>query len=139
MKQILLGFLLLILPLVSNAQCKPNTYIGTDIHSDKIAMTVISEIDTSFVLMSLKTSISNTPHFKARLGFKFGNDFTYAVIFLPIMNLKLSGESLSYNTPFNLEIRHKPKIYETRFLTLLGAEIYADKIYPYIGLSVPFK
>lgn len=139
MKQTLLVFLLVILPLISYSQCRTNTYIGTDIYTDKIALTVSSELDTSFILLSLKTSINNTPHFKARLGFKFGNNTVHAVVFLPIMNLKLSGENLSYNTPFNVEIRYRPVFYGARFLTLVGAELYTDRAYPYIGLSLPFK
>ncbi|MBK8156424.1 MAG: hypothetical protein IPK55_10745 [Streptococcus sp.] len=101
-------------------------------------VTLNQEIDTSYILMSLKTTIGENPTFKGRLGIKIGSPELHVVVFIvPIFNLNL--KTMKYNTPFNAEIRYTPKIEMCNFKFCFGTEIYKDGTYTYLNVLIPFK
>lgn len=115
------------------------SYIGGELGtSSTYGVTLHQEIDTGFVLMSLKTTISENPSFKARLGIKIGNPQLHVAVFiLPIFNLDL--KKMSYSTPFNAEIRFSPKCNMCDFRFMLGTELYKNGSYTYFNVLIPFK
>ena len=103
MKYLIILFSLFTLNL--NAQ----SYIGFEVGKDNYGVTLNQEIDTSFFILSLKTTIASESTFKARIGFKIGKpDLHVALFIIPIYNLNLTN--LKYNTPFNFELRYTPQI-----------------------------
>ncbi len=137
MKQILI--LLLICFSFLSYSSYSQSYIGGELGtSGTYGVTLNQEIDTSYVLMSLKTTISESPSFKGRLGVKIGNPELYVVVFIvPIFNLDL--KTMSYSTPFNAEIRYSPKCKMCDFKFCFGTEIYKDGTYTYLNVLIPFK
>lgn len=129
----------LLLFICAFAQAQSGTYLGSTITKDYVGLSIQSEIDTSFLVMSLQTNLNHVdPTFKARLGFKIGKPRLHAVVFLPVFNLSL--KEFAYNAPFNVELRWKPDVLDMKpILLVIGGEIYKDQVYPYITLGVPFK
>ena len=133
MKYLIILFSLFTLNL--NAQ----SYIGFEVGKENYGVTLNQEIDTSFFILSLKTTIASESTFKARIGFKIGKpDLHVALFIIPIYNLNLTN--LKYNTPFNFELRYNPQIEVLKGIrVLLGVELYKNGNHPYINIIVPFK
>lgn len=130
---------LTILLLVLFTKLYSQTYLGGSVNTQYASVEVTSEIDTSFIVLSLKTSLNQQdPTFKARLGFKAGPSEFHLVVFAPIFNLSL--REFKYNTPFNLELRYRPKWEVIPDILLVGGtEIYQDQFLPYLSIGIPFK
>lgn len=133
--KILFTLLVCLIPFLSQSQ----SYIGGEIGTQNTyGVTLNQEIDTSWILMSLKTTISENPSFKARLGVKIGTPTLHVAVFiLPIFNLDL--KRMKYSTPFNAEIRYSPKVEMCDFKFCFGAEMYKDGTYTYLNILIPFK
>lgn len=133
MKYLIILFTLFTLSL--NAQ----SYVGVEAGKNNYGFTLNQEIDTSFIILSLKTTIASQSTFKARVGFKIGKPNLHVALFIiPIYNLNLTN--LKYNTPFNFELRYNPNVEMLKGIrVLLGVELYKNGNHPYINIIVPFK
>jgi len=133
--KVLIILLLTIVPFLSNAQS--NTYLGGTVTPDYLGISITSEVEYKFILLSLQTNINSVdPTFKGMLGFQAGQSIKF-VVFMPIMNLSL--KELKYNTPFVAQLRYKPEILNTKFLCVFGGEFYKDTVLPYVTISIPFE
>ncbi len=114
-----------------------NTYVGATLTTDYIGLSITSEIEYDFIVLSLQTNINSVdPTFKGRLGLQVGNELKF-VMFLPIMNYSL--KEYAYNTPPVVELRYKPTLLDTKFMFCLGGEFYKNTAFPYLTVSIPFK
>ena len=150
-------FLFLLLPLFVTAQTiKPvsklynnpcdttnsytGTYVGTTITPDHVGISVTSEVQMYFVLLSLQTNLNNyDPAFKGRLGFITGKkeDRLKFLVFMPMFNFSL--DEWRYSTPFSVSFRYQPVALKTPFLVELGTEFYKNNLNPFLTISIPFK
>lgn len=116
------------------------TYVGTIITPDYIGVSITSEVQLYFILLSLQTNLNNyDPTFKGRLGFIAGKkeDKLKFIVFAPMFNFSL--DEWKYNTPLSVSLRYSPVILNTNFLVECGTEFYKDKLNPFLTISIPFK
>lgn len=114
------------------------TYVGTTITPDYVGLSITSEIQVKFVLLSLQTNLNEyDPTFKARVGFCAGKDKLKFLVFMPMFNFSL--REWKYNAPVSISLRYQSVILNTDFLVELGTEFYKDGLNPYLTISVPFK
>lgn len=117
---------------------RSGTYLGITGTPNYLGVSITSEIELKFLVMSLQTNLNNyDPTFKGRLGFQAGNEKFKAVLFMPMFNLSL--EEFSYNTPPSVEFRYKPTVIGTNFLIALGTEFYKKDYTPYLTVSIKFE
>lgn len=133
--------ILTLIPFLSKSQCDSThlsgTYVGATLTTDYVGISITSEIEYSFIVLSLQTNLNSVdPTFKGRMGFQVGDKLKF-VLFMPIMNLSL--KEFSYNTPPAVELRYRPTISKTPFLLIFGTEFYKDNAFPYLTMSIPFK
>lgn len=128
--------LISIVPFLSYSQ----SYIGIEV-GKRPTFVLNQEIDTSFIVLSLKTNIGEESTLQGKIGFKIGSPKLHVVVFsLPIFNLNLKTNK--YNTPFNVELRYNPKLKIDSKLELhlrFGVELYKNGNYPYLNILIPFK
>lgn len=133
--------ILTLIPFFANSQCDSThlsgTYVGATLTTDYVGISITSEIEYSFIVLSLQTNLNSVdPTFKGRMGFQVGDKLKF-VVFMPIMNLSL--KEFSYNTPPTVELRYRPVISKTPFLLAFGTEFYKGNAFPYLTVSTPFK
>lgn len=109
--------------------CQAQSYIG----SNNLNICLLQERHEDFLVWGFKTTLSKEPTLKMRVGFEYRETRLSAIIFLPILNLRL--KTMTYNTPINAEFRY----YGKYFLLGAGLEVHGDKPEFYINAFIPFN